>query len=123
MPAGNTPRAVGCEATNSCFYAVDAKTFEADIKKAFNDIEMKAFSCTFDVPTLASGTPDYDLVNVTRTAGGTTTAVPRDPTHSDGWDFLAGDAKLQLFGPACAVVKADVSTKIQVVVGCKTLGK
>ncbi|MEO7093820.1 MAG: hypothetical protein ABI175_11260 [Polyangiales bacterium] len=121
--AGNTARAVGCEATNSCFYAVDAKTFEADIKKAFNDIEMKAFSCTFDVPKLSSGTPDYDLVNVTRTASGATTAVARDVAHTDGWDFLAGNTKVQLYGAACTAVKADVSTKIQVVVGCKTLAK
>jgi hypothetical protein len=121
--AGNTARAAGCEATNSCFYAVDAKTFETDIKKAFNDIEMKAFSCTFDVPTLSSGTPDYDLVNVTRTASGTTIAVPRDLAHADGWDFLAGNTKVQLYGAACTAVKADVATKIQVVVGCKTLGK
>jgi hypothetical protein len=121
--AGNTARAAGCEATNSCFYAVEAKTFESDIKKAFNDIEMKAFSCTFDVPTLSSGTPDYDLVNVTRTGGGVTTAVPRDLAHADGWDFLAGNTKVQLYGTACSAVKADLATKIQVVVGCKTVSK
>ena len=121
--AGNTARAADCAATNSCFYAVEAKTFEADIKKAFVDIEMKAFSCTFDVPTLSAGTPDYDLVNVTRTAGGVTTAVPRDAAHTDGWDFLAGNTKVQLYGTACAAVKTDAATKVEVVVGCKTLGK
>ncbi len=123
--AGGTKRADGCEASASCFYAVDAKTFEADIAKAFKEIEMKAFSCTFDVPTLSSGTPDYDLVNVTlKKADGTSTTLPRDAKREEGWDFLdAGKSKVQLYGSACTAVKDDVTTQVQIVLGCKTVEK
>jgi hypothetical protein len=122
--AGGTPRAAGCETTNSCFYAVDVKTFESDIAKAFTDIEMKAFSCTFDVPVLASGDPDFDMVNVTMTKpGGAPATLSKDTTHKDGWDFIESNKKIQLYGDACTSVKADVKTAIQIVVGCKTIKK
>lgn len=122
--AGGTRREAGCEATNSCFYAVDAKTFEADITKAFKDIEMKAFSCTFDVPKLASGAPDFDKVNVSlKKADGTSVTVAHDPARADGWDFVEGSAKVKLYGAACTAVKADTSTKVEIVLGCKTIEK
>jgi hypothetical protein len=122
--AGGTKRADGCEATNSCFYAVDAKSFESDIGKAFKDIETKAFSCTFDVPTLASGSPDFDKVNVTlKKADGTTVTVARDPARADGWEFLEGKSKVQLYGTACTAVKASTATKVEIVLGCTTIGK
>ena len=120
--AGGTPRAVDCDLDDSCFYAVNASSFESDIAKAFADIEMKAFSCTFDMPK-TSGTPDDSLVNVTVTpSSGPAHAVPRDGTHADGWDFLAGKSKIQLYGDACASVKADMGSRVEIVVGCKTLG-
>lgn len=122
--AGGTKRADGCEATNSCFYAVDAKSFESDIGKAFKDIEMKAFSCTFDVPSLASGSPDFDKVNVTlKKSDGTTVTIARDPAKADGWEFLEGKSKVQLYGAACTEVKASTSTKVEIVLGCTTVGK
>ena len=122
--AGGTARAAGCEATNSCFYAVDAKTFEADIKKAFRDIEMKAFACTFDVPKVASGAPDFAKVNVTLAkADGTKTTLARDPSRTDGWEFVEGASKVKLYGTACESVKADASAKVEIVLGCKTLEK
>ncbi|MBI2392155.1 MAG: hypothetical protein HYV09_21375 [Deltaproteobacteria bacterium] len=122
--AGGTKRAAGCEATSSCFYAVDAKSFEADITKAFKDIEMKAFACTFDVPKLASGAPDFDKVNVSlKKADGTSATVARDPARADGWDFVEGSAKVKLYGAACTAVKADTSTKVEIVLGCKTIEK
>ncbi len=120
--AGGTKRADGCEKTQSCFYPVSAKTFEADITKAFADIEMKAFSCTFDVPTPAAGLPDYDLVNVTlEDEAGKSTTVAHDAAKTSGWEFVAGKTKIQLFGAACTAVKTAPKTKVQVVVGCKTI--
>jgi len=122
--AGGTKRADGCEATNSCFYAVDAKSFESDISKAFKDIEMKAFACTFDVPKLASGSPDFDKVNVTlKKSDGTIVTVARDSSRADGWEFLEGKSKVQLYGAACTEVKASVSTKVEIVLGCTTVAK
>jgi hypothetical protein len=122
--AGGTARSAGCEATNSCFYAVDAKTFEADIAKAFKDIEMKAFSCTFDVPSLASGSPDYDLMNVSLTkSDGTSVTVPHDAAKAEGWELTADKKKVQLYGSACTSVKADVSTQVKIVLGCSTIEK
>ena len=122
--AGGTKRADGCEATNSCFYAVDAKSFETDISKAFRDIEMKAFSCTFDVPKLASGSPDFDKVNVTlKKADGSITTLPRDASKTDGWEFIESSSKVQLYGSACASVKADTKTTVEIVLGCKTIEK
>jgi len=122
--AGGTKRADGCEATNSCFYAVDAKTFETDITKAFKDIEMKAFSCTFDVPKLASGAPDFDKVNVSlKKSDGTSSTVAHDPTRADGWEFVEGSSKVKLYGAACTAVKADTKTQVEIVLGCKTVEK
>jgi hypothetical protein len=122
--AGGTKRADGCEATNSCFYAVDAKSFETDIAKAFRDIEMKAFSCTFDVPKLASGSPDFDKVNVSiKKADGSSVAVSHDATKADGWEFLEGKGKVQLYGNACTQVKADAKASVEIVLGCKTIEK
>jgi hypothetical protein len=48
--------------------------------------------------------------------------VPRDPGHGDGWDFLPGKSKIQLYGDACASVKADIGSKVEIVVGCATVG-
>ncbi|MGZ3456771.1 MAG: vWA domain-containing protein [Polyangiales bacterium] len=122
--AGGTARTADCEKTNSCFYAVDAKTFESDIAKAFKDIEMKAFSCTFDVPTLASGAPDYDLMNVSlKKTDGTSTTIPHDVAKAEGWELTADKKKVQLYGSACTAVKADTSTQVQIVLGCKTVEK
>lgn len=122
--AGGTKRADGCEATNSCFYAVDAKSFEADITKAFKDIEMKAFSCTFDVPKLASGAPDFDKVNVSlKKSDGTSSTVAHDATRTDGWEFVEGSSKVKLYGSACTAVKADTKTQVEIVLGCKTIEK
>lgn len=122
--AGGTARAPGCETTNSCFYAVDAKSFESDIAKAFKDIELKAFSCTFDLPALSTGTPDYDAVNVTLTkSDGSTTTVAHDASKAEGWEYLPGKTKVQLYGSACSAVKADSKAQVQIVLGCKTVEK
>lgn len=120
--AGGTKRADGCEKTNSCFYAVDAKSFETDISKAFADIEMKAFSCTFDVPMPSGGIPDYDLMNVTlKGTDGKVVTLAHDATKTNGWELTAGKTKVQLYGAACTAVKAEPKTEVQVVVGCKTV--
>jgi hypothetical protein len=122
--AGGTARSAGCEKTSSCFYAVDAKSFETDIAKAFKDIEMKAFSCTFDVPTLASGSPDYDLMNVSlKKSDGSSVTVPHDTAKAEGWEFSADKKKVQLYGTSCESVKADTSTQVQIVLGCTTVEK
>ena len=63
--AGGTSRKQGCTADNSCFYALNEKTFAQDIKGAFDQIALQAFDCTFDLPEVqGNATADLTKINV-----------------------------------------------------------
>ena len=123
--AGGTSRKQNCAADNSCFYALNEKTFAQDIKGAFDQIALQAFDCTFDLPVVqANATADLTKINVQlKDAKKNTTPIARDTTQVDGWDFLPDQKHLQLHGNACAAIKADSATSVEIVVGCKTQGK
>lgn len=119
--AGGTARFAGCEATNECFYAVNASSFATDIKKAFEAISLQAFDCTFPVPQPKSGgTPDPTSLNVEVTGAGGTYVIPRDTSRGDGWDYLPGGTQLQVYGDSCKKL-ADDGGNVKIVVGCKTV--
>ncbi len=120
--AGGTPTAAGCDATNDCAYLVNVDNFEQALAVALESIALDAASCTFELPAPDGGTPDYDAVNITVTSDGDTQAIPRDTTHTNGWDYLPGNDKVTLYGDACELLKGDASAKVEVVVGCNTLG-
>lgn len=119
--AGGTSSYAGCEAANECAYLVNVDNFEDALASALESIALEAASCTFELPTPNGGTPDYDAVNITVTNADGTQAIPRDTSHANGWDYLQGNDKVQLYGAACDLLKEDASAKVEVVVGCSTI--
>jgi hypothetical protein len=119
--AGGTASYPGCDATHDCAYRVNVDNFEQALAEALESIALEAASCTFVLPTPNGGEPDYDAVNITVTSDGDTQAIPRDTSHANGWDYLPGKDKVQLYGDACELMKADASAKVEVVVGCTTI--
>ncbi len=120
--AGGTARYPGCEATDDCAYRIDVATFTDDLASALESIALEAMSCTFELPKVEGGAPNFDAVNITVTADGVTFTVPRDASHGDGWDYLPGQTQVQLYGASCETLKGDADAKVKVVVGCDTVG-
>lgn len=120
--AGGTARYAGCADADDCAYSVNVDNFEAEMQQALESIALDAISCSYDLPEVEAGTADYDGVNITITADGLTTIVPKDTTHANGWDYLAGQQQVQLYGKACEMLKNDPDAQVEVVVGCKTVG-
>jgi hypothetical protein len=120
--AGGTARYAGCADVDDCAYSVNVDNFEADLQDALESIALEAISCSFELPEVEGGTPDYDAVNITVTVDGTTTTVPRDTLHENGWDYLASQDQVQLYGAACETLKSDATAEVEVVVGCQTVG-
>jgi hypothetical protein len=45
--------------------------------------------------------------------------VPRDPTRTEGWAYVATDAKhIQVFGAACEQLRANEAAEITLQSGC-----
>jgi hypothetical protein len=59
-------------------------------------------------------------VNVDLTAGGTTTELVRDVTHSNGWDYTDGNTTITIFGASCDTVLYDNTSLVDIVFGCPT---
>ncbi|HEY2900559.1 MAG TPA: VWA domain-containing protein [Polyangia bacterium] len=68
-------------------------------------------SCSF---VLASAPPD--LGNVSVVADGIN--VPKDTTHTNGWDYGTGQMSVQLYGQWCDQSKAGSLKDIEAVFGC-----
>lgn len=119
---GGTPRAAGCESSNSCHYSLGSSTFEMDLNRALDDIRGRAATCEFRImidPTMA----DPGLVNVRFTpSGGTERIVPRDTSHTDGWDYSPDMRSIILYGPVCDQVRADSGGRVVILYGCPTIG-
>jgi len=121
--AGGTARTANCSATDDCFYALNNQTFAQDIKSAFDQIELQAFDCSFELPKPNGGAPDLSKINVQLETQNGTQVLARDTTHQDGWDFLPNQTHIQLYGGACTTIKADAQNHVDIVVGCTTQGK
>lgn len=117
--AGGTARTPGCEASNSCFYPVSEASFTSDLKKAFDEISLQAFDCTFNLPA-ASADTDPAKINVRVSDASGTRTIARDPSRKDGWDYLPNGSQIQLYGTACLDMK-EPGAKLRVVLGCKTV--
>ena len=78
--------------------------------------------CIFDVPE--GEDVDPNLVNVTIETANGPVEVYKDPSHQDGWDYTdASQSKIQLYGPACDMYKAEQGTTITIILGCETVIK
>ncbi len=120
--AGGTQRTPTCSSTDDCFYALDNQTFAQDLKAALDQIELQAFDCSFEIPQTQGGSPDLSKLNVQIETSQGTSVVSRDTTHQNGWDFVANQTHVQLYGNACTTIKADAANKVDIVVGCVTQG-
>ncbi|HSQ61631.1 MAG TPA: hypothetical protein VLM85_00395 [Polyangiaceae bacterium] len=120
--AGGTARTPSCGTTDDCFYALNNATFTQDLQAAFDQIQLQAFDCSFDLPQPQGGAPDLSKINVELQTQQGTQQVMRYTTHQNGWDYLPNQKHLQLYGNACTTLKADVKNQVDVVVGCTTQG-
>ena len=97
-----------------------AKYYKAEdatsLDKALATIGGKAaLTCTY---TLSKPPPDPAKMFV---FFGKTTEVPRDPTHTNGWDYDPKTQTITFYGTACDDIKAGKVTELHVVFGCKKL--
>jgi hypothetical protein len=68
-------------------------------------------SCTFQ---LASAPPDP--MNVTVTINGM--AVPRSPSHTNGWDYYPNAMTITFFGSYCSQIMMGATTNVEFIYGC-----
>jgi hypothetical protein len=71
-------------------------------------------SCVFDLHPGA----DVDPTEVNLYIGGE--LVPRDPSHTDGWDYVDADT-VEFFGPACERILAGEVSSVSATYGCPTV--
>jgi len=107
--AGGVP---STDPVNKFYKAEDA----ASLDKAIATIGgTAAIGCTY---VLSKTPPDPNKMFV---FFGKTTDVPRDPTHTNGWDYDPKTNTITFYGTACADIKAGKVTELHVVFGCKKL--
>ena len=87
--------------------------------RALDDIRGRATSCEFEVDADPSRV-DPTRVNVDLRSGGSSSVVPRDVDHNNGWDYSAGMRSVILYGPACERVTSDKGAEVRIVFGCPT---
>ncbi len=111
------------------------KSTSTDVAKAFSDalkkIRGSALACQYTVPTGVGA--DYNKVNVVVTSGGASTTIPYvvnaagcDPTKG-GWYYdvppgTGTPTKILMCDATCKTLSADASGKINIAVGCATVG-
>lgn len=117
--AGGTKRTPDCEKDDSCFYKLTDASFAEDLKKVFEEISLQAFDCTFNLPVATNGA-DPTLINVQLTNASGTATVARDPSRTNGWDYLPNGTQIQLYGEACTDMK-DAAARLRIVLGCPTI--
>lgn len=135
--AGDTAKSANCdhasdnpEAGAECHFDMTRSTdFGKDLSDALKKITGQAVTCEYDVPTAPNGkTIDPDKLNVDYYRNGGATDADRvelfrDDTcasGSDGWQYTDPTAKtrIQLCGPACDTIRADLGAKVQVSISC-----
>ena len=98
---------------------------------ALDAIRGNALGCTYQIPLPASGTPDYQAVNVVYTPGGGGMAqtVPyvggqaQCPATGNGWyyDNAASPTQIILCQATCQAVEADTTGSVAIELGCATV--
>lgn len=103
--AGGVPKAGATKFYN----AASAAELEAALQAIAGGIIMP--SCSF---ALASAPPDPN--NVTVTVNGM--AVPRSPSHGNGWDYSPNAMTITFFGTYCDTIMMGASTNVNFSYGC-----
>jgi hypothetical protein len=97
---------------------VSPKFYEAsnatDLQAAMNAIAGGVIvpSCTF---ALQATPPNSDDVTVTVNGN----VVPRNPGHTDGWDYYPDPMTITFFGSYCDTIKMGANTDVKFVYGCQ----
>jgi hypothetical protein len=104
--AGGMPRP-----TDPAYYAANSS---ADLAAAFAQITGIVISCTFDLKGMKPPAPDNVAVKIDGAK------VPRDKTHTEGWDYDADQANVVIYGQACDQLKtaATSNVNVQIIFGC-----
>lgn len=123
--AGGTKAKPGCSSSGPeyCHWDMTTATdFGAALKAVLAAIGGAALSCEYPLPP-KDGSFDPTKVNVRLSSGGTSTDLPRDPSHADGWDYSEDGNSVVLHGPACEQAKATSDGSVTLLFGCPTIIK
>ena len=83
-----------------------------ELDQAFQQIAELVISCEYTVdPAPADLDKTYVFFENTE-------AVPRDPTHANGWDYDPATMKLTLYGSYCGRIQDRSVDDVDVVFGC-----
>jgi hypothetical protein len=107
--AGGVPKNDPANPSQHYYQANDA----ASLKAVFDTIAGSILGCTF---TLSSQPPDPNEVFVFFD----NVKLPRDPTHTAGWDYDPLTNQITFYGVDCDKLKAQQVQDVDVVFGCDT---
>ncbi len=115
---GGTPAVLNDAATAGGKAKPGSTKFYEATNQAELDMALAAISGGIIVPScsfqLASAPPDPN--NVTVTVNGT--AVPRSPSHGNGWDYYPNAMTITFFGTYCQQISAGAMTNVAFSYGC-----
>ena len=86
-------------------------TSTQDLVDVLEKAALKITTCSYP---LGAVPPDPDLVTITGASG----VIPRDTSHTDGWDFSSDGARVNFFGAACSALQSGVVQSVRAVFGC-----
>ncbi|MCL2450146.1 MAG: hypothetical protein FWD17_14460 [Polyangiaceae bacterium] len=120
--------------TGQAFVLQSTGNLGQQFQAALDSIRGASLPCQYALPTPASGTPDFNKVNVQYTAGsGSVTTIPyvETPAQCDatagGWyydaDPKSGGTPTEILTCAatCTTIKGDSQGRVDVVLGCATV--
>jgi hypothetical protein len=105
--AGGTARTA-----SPVYYQADSAQ---SLATAFGTIAGSVLSCTY---TLSDVPPDPSMLYVFFGA----TAVQRDTSHGNGWDYNTGTRQLEFYGAACTSLQSGQVGNLVISYGCPTPG-
>jgi hypothetical protein len=140
--AGGTDAYSGCNHKNDkklpdCHLDMtQSLDFQADLSRVLDEItRTKALTCEFEVPQSPDGDAvDLNKVNVTLVET-TDAGVSRVPIgrhegtvgscddKQDGWTYSSDRKHILVCGSDCETVKSSSESQVQIVLGCRTLGR
>jgi hypothetical protein len=93
----------------------DPMYYEADdaqsLVDAFAEIAGSVLSCSY-VLDIVPPDPDELYVYIHDME------IPRDPMHTNGWDYEAMTNQITFYGPACELLQSGEVTDLQIIFGC-----
>ncbi|HET7544839.1 MAG TPA: hypothetical protein VFK05_33460, partial [Polyangiaceae bacterium] len=106
--AGQMPE-TGTDPSAPKYYLATTKD---ELVRALVEITGQVSSCVFD---LSSEPPDPS--NIAVEVDGQ--KAPRDPTHSNGWDYIGDEySQVEVYGAWCEGIKSATSKSVNFVLGC-----